>query len=803
MVAEEGGGGAEERAGRTARLFQEFLDGLDQGRDLSVELLARAGELAPDLEAKIRLELELRTLARDIGVGEKSPGAPQSLGRFQILGLLGQGGISRVFQAFDPKLGRKIALKVLDREALLDKDQRSWILNEARSLARLDHPHVVKVFEIGETSTHAYVAMEQLTGPSLNDVIAEWVRERDGGGSPPAATVSELAARLEPYSARIELLVQLAEALAYCHDHGVLHRDIKPRNVLFDEHGAPRLIDFGLAHVEGADEDSRLGLTQTLVGTAANIAPEQVASDKTGADPRSDQFSFATLAYECFALVNPFVRKSRRMILAAVEEADPEPLRRKAPAAPPALATVIGHAHAADPAARYPGMAALAADLRAVLANRPLSVEDASLPQLARLWFRRHRRGVVAVGVTLAAVLALVSASWFLSKRSERAEILAAARSIRPEEFVGDEPFDASYGPLLELGQRARAFDEGQLSTAVLGHAWPEVEKRIHAWALHLGKNYEADVRASKENKTRLQEALYRDLFAKEAALCPRCEENLSYRRRGTLTLPLSAIGTRSWSLEVLLFRDERPEFYSQWVESPPARYPLPGTYRLSVWEPGASELDHEVVFGVLEGWRPAIDITLVEPRADFLAEAVLVKRSLHPIGSAKALKIPAFRLLPRLVTAAEFRAFARETGYPLSARELDVPEDASVCTSLAGAMAFATWAGARLPFSQEVLLAEELGSLRLVPEAYATAEYLLDASPNDTQSFYLTYHREPGFERMKLVIDPEEALVNSNSTRTHLGGVGLRLVWPADTPDYLHTCASDPLHVAPLPEAK
>src|SRR5262249_48725342 len=146
--------------------------------DVAAELERRAGALAPALAARIRLHRELRVLAREI---EPPSQEPERFGRFEILGLLGQGGLGRVFLARDPQLARKLALKVLELELLLDKDKRAWMLNEARALARIDHPGVVKVFEVGETATHAFVAMELLTGPSLEQVLQEWRRARDGG----------------------------------------------------------------------------------------------------------------------------------------------------------------------------------------------------------------------------------------------------------------------------------------------------------------------------------------------------------------------------------------------------------------------------------------------------------------------------------------------------------------------------------------------------------------------------------------------------------------------------------------------
>ena len=254
----------ESEAERLARWFEEFLAADERGIEREAELLLAAGAQRDALAAKIRLHRQLKALG-GAAAPPPSPAAQQRLGRFEVLGSLGQGGISRVLLAFDPKMNRRVALKLIEREMLLDKDQRTWILNEARGLASTSHPGVVQVYEVGEAGPHTYVAMELLTGPSLHEVIAEWTRQREDSAAPSLPEFEEdrartealraLATRLAPYSRRIELLAELAEALAHCHDHGVLHRDIKPKNVQFDGEGRPKWIDFGLAHVEGADED--------------------------------------------------------------------------------------------------------------------------------------------------------------------------------------------------------------------------------------------------------------------------------------------------------------------------------------------------------------------------------------------------------------------------------------------------------------------------------------------------------------------------------------------------------------------
>src|SRR5688572_11193901 len=434
---------------KVALLFLEFLEAEERGVDRERELLDAARPLREALAERIRLHRELAAAGdQERAASGGSDGVEtQRFRRFEILGTLGEGGIGRVLLAFDAKLGRRIALKLIEREGLA-KGKRAWILNEARGLAALSHANVVEVYEVGEAGPQAFVAMEHLTGPSLADVIAELARRREETGTPfavstapgPDEALRTAADRLGPYSRRIECLAELAEALAHCHDRGVLHRDVKPKNVLLDGAGRAKLIDFGLAHVAGAGEDSQLDLTQALVGTAAYLAPEQVTAKRTGADPRSDQFSFATLAYELVALRNPFERDTQLKTKLAVEEAEAPPLASQAPAAPPDLALVIGHAHSRAPAGRYPGMAALAADLRAILANRPVSVEEPSLVHVARLWLRRHRRGVtvasMALGLALTVWIGIVS----VSSHEARQALSRDLARIQPEGF--EEPAD-------------------------------------------------------------------------------------------------------------------------------------------------------------------------------------------------------------------------------------------------------------------------------------------------------------------------------------------------------------------------
>ncbi len=215
----------------------------------------------------------------------------QQIGKYEIIEELGQGGFATVYRARDPTLGRDVALKVLDPFLMRDPVLVERFRREARAAARLRHPNIVTLYEIGQEEGALFIAMELLPGPSLKEIIAE-------------------EAPL-PVDRAVALLRPLAEALDYAHAQGTIHRDIKPSNVILDDWGRPRLTDFGL--VKAAEESQSVALTMTLsqsgmtLGTPTYMSPEQ-ADPKRAApvDSRADLYSLAVVAYEMLTGQVPF-----------------------------------------------------------------------------------------------------------------------------------------------------------------------------------------------------------------------------------------------------------------------------------------------------------------------------------------------------------------------------------------------------------------------------------------------------------------------------------------------------------------
>jgi tRNA A-37 threonylcarbamoyl transferase component Bud32 len=324
-----------------------------------------------------------------------------AIGRYELRQKLGDGAFGTVYRALDPRLGREVAVKVLKPEALDSPQAIERFRREARAVARLKHPNIVTVFDHGQDGELHYIVYEFVQGRSLAEALPE--------GGLDARRAAELTA-------------QVAEALACAHGQGVLHRDVKPANVMLDGKGQPVLVDFGLAR-----QDTAQGQTITnsgdILGTPAYMAPEQFGG--AGAGPASDQYSLGVTLYQLLTGKLPFIGPLQAVI-GQILYADPPPPGDRRPGLDPRLAAICLTAMAKEPKERHADCGALAGALRQWLApvavvgpSPPLpdTLPDADLPDRRELDRRRLTAAkwvgiVLAVSALLVLVAVLGSGSW-------------------------------------------------------------------------------------------------------------------------------------------------------------------------------------------------------------------------------------------------------------------------------------------------------------------------------------------------------------------------------------------------------
>jgi len=260
------------------------------------------------------------------------------IGHYRIIEKIGAGGMGEVYLAEDTELNRKVALKFLPLHLCQDADCRARFKREAQAAAKLDHPNIVSVFEVGEFQGRPFFSMQHVEGQSLKEVIA---------------------GKTLPLDRVIDTGIQVCEGLQAAHDKGITHRDIKPSNILVDSHGRARVVDFGLASLMGADQLTKTGST---LGTVGYMSPEQVRGEE--ADHRSDIFSLGIVLYELITGRQPFKGDNDAATSHAIVYSDPEPLARFASNVPDGLQAIVTKAFAKDRNSRYQHVDDLLVDLK-------------------------------------------------------------------------------------------------------------------------------------------------------------------------------------------------------------------------------------------------------------------------------------------------------------------------------------------------------------------------------------------------------------------------------------------------------
>jgi len=285
------------------------------------------------------------------------PAPLEKIGRYQVLSRVGKGGMGVLYRGFDPVLDREVAIKLMLADFSDDSEQmRPRFYREARAAARLNHRNIVTIHEFAEENNVPYIVMEFLRGVPLGSRMH----------TPPPLTIDD----------KLNVIAQLCDGLAYAHEQGVVHRDVKPDNIFLLDDGSVKLLDFGIAKLTS----STLTRQGDVLGSASYMSPEQVSGGES-VDGRADIFSTGVVLYELLAGRRPFVGDTPATVILKILKEDPTPLDQVASDIPADLVAVVMKALAKDPAARFATADALGRALQAVRKTIHPSVSTAQLDE--------------------------------------------------------------------------------------------------------------------------------------------------------------------------------------------------------------------------------------------------------------------------------------------------------------------------------------------------------------------------------------------------------------------------------------
>jgi len=387
---------------------------------------------------------------------------PAAIGRYRIVRLLGQGGMGTVYEAEQEQPRRSVALKVIKPGFCTPEGLRRFE-HESQALGRLQHSGIAQIYEAGTADTglgpQPYFAMELIHGQALAAHVETF----------------QLSTRQ-----RLELMVRICEAVHHAHQRGLIHRDLKPGNILVDETGQPKILDFGVARMTGNEaEGTRLTDAGQIVGTLTYMSPEQVLADPSELDSRSDVYSLGAILYEMLSGRLPHNVSHRQLPEAVrmIREDDPTALSSISRNYRGDIETIVGKALEKDKARRYASAADLSADIQRYLGDEPIAARPPSAFYQLQKFARRHRAlvgGVVAVFVVLAAGIVVSTSEAIRANRAGQAALVERNRALQAEERARverDLALRAQQAATIErnraLTEKQRADDEAATAKAV------------------------------------------------------------------------------------------------------------------------------------------------------------------------------------------------------------------------------------------------------------------------------------------------------------------------------------------------
>jgi hypothetical protein len=438
------------------------------------------------------------TAPEDLGIDLDDP-VQRRFGDYELVALIGRGGMGAVYRARQHGLDREVAIKFLAAGPWASDEFIERFRREARAAARMQHPNIVEIFDIGERDGLYWFSMRLVQGPTLGQ------RLREAGPLPPAAAAV--------------LLRTLAEAIDYAHRLGVLHLDLKPGNILLGPEGEPLIADFGLAR--RIDEGPRGD--EDIAGTPSYMAPEQALAKSHPIGPATDIYGLGAILYELLSGHPPFLGGTARSTLEQVVRDEPPPLRIAARGAPADLAAICERCLAKDPAQRYASARELGDDLRRFLEGEDVSTRVPGMLERMQRWVHRNRAATGMIGVALIGMASTLfqadraesqrriaeaqrEMAEQSAERSRQMTALFAEAFVVPQDAGSRESLDAAAARVVAwLGRELRdrptaqaevlvglidALERAENPHAAQALAWPVVSQLGHDYRLRAAEDY-------------------------------------------------------------------------------------------------------------------------------------------------------------------------------------------------------------------------------------------------------------------------------------------------------------------------